>query len=246
MGRWLVASPPSPAARLRLYCFPYAGAGASVYRDWQGVLGPKVHVASLQLPGRESRWGESPFRRMPALIDAIVRELPVDAALPFAFFGHSMGALIAFELARRLAAEGRPGPVLLFASGCRAPHVPLRRPKMSTLPPEEFWQAVRQMAGGSGEALDDPELFELLAPVLRADFELCDTYEFVPEPPLGCPVSAFGALNDPVVSLDEVEAWGSLAAVGFKLRLFPGGHLFVNEQREAVLQAVAGDLAERC
>jgi len=245
MGRWLVASSPSQAVSLRLYCFPYAGAGASVYRDWQGILAPKVHVVALQLPGRETRWGESPFRRMPALIDAMVQKLPTDS-LPFAFFGHSMGALIAFELARRLTALGRPGPVIVFASGCRAPHLPQRRPKMSMLPPDEFREAVRRMAGSSGEALDDPELFELLEPVLRADFELCDTYDFVPGPPLGCPVSAFGALDDPIVSPDEVEAWSFLAAGGFKLRLFPGGHLFVNEQREAVLQAVAQDLAERC
>lgn len=241
---WLAGRQPSATARLRLFCFPYAGAGASIYRSWVGRLGPDVDVCPVQLPGRETRMHERPFTKVGPLVDALTEGLSPLLDLPFALFGHSMGALIGFELARKLRDGGGPQPSHLFVSARRAPHLPDRFPSLCGLPDDRFVAMVKQRYDGIPHAvLECDDLLALLLPRLRADIELLDTCTYEPQPPLACPISVFGGSEDSTVDIAELEAWKPhTTARELRLRLLVGGHLFLQEQRDALLSAVSEDL----
>lgn len=232
-----------PPGQVRLYCFPYSGAGASAYRRWGESLPAGVEVVPVELPGRETRFGEPPFDRMGPLVEALGRELPIPEGAPFALFGHSLGALVAFELARRVRRSSGALPVHLFVSACRAPHLPRRHPAVYDLPEPAFRDALRAIGGTPGEILENEELMEIVGPVIRADYAVCDTYRYVPDEPLDCPLSAFGALDDPIVAPSELEGWKEHTRGPFRLRLLPGGHLFLREQRNLILRALTTDLS---
>ena len=233
---------PGAGARLRLFCFPYAGAGASVYRAWSNVLAPEIEVVPVQLPGREERIREAPLTRLAPLVELLARELAPRLDVAFAFFGHSMGALVGFELARRLRAEGRPTPERLFASGRRAPSVIDEGPPLHTLDDDALLEKVRGLGGTPEQILQYPELLRFWLPILRADFELCASYSDADDAtPLDCSVSAYGGLNDPHVSRDMLAAWRTHTRAPFNLRMFPGGHFFLHASQRALLRAVVED-----
>ncbi len=240
--RWLAFRTPRPQARLRLFCFPYAGGAASIYRVWPQQLPAEVEVCPVQLPGRESRLRESPFRRVGLMVETLAQALSPHLGLPFAFFGHSMGGLIAFELARQLRRLGLPGPLVLIASGRRAPHVPDEDPPIHDLPEPEFIEELRRLNGTPEEVLAHPELLQLLIPLLRADFEVNETYVYQPEEPLTCPIAALGGLGDQDVPREHVEAWREHTRGDFVLRMFPGDHFFIHSAQRPVLDAVSQDL----
>jgi medium-chain acyl-[acyl-carrier-protein] hydrolase len=240
--RWVVRPRPRPRARLRLFCFPYAGGGASIYRSWPDELPEQIEVCAVQLPGREARMHEQPFDRLPPLIEALAQALEPRLSPPFAFFGHSMGALISFELARRLRALGRPGPAHLFVSGRIAPQVPRRRPPVHALPEPEFVEQVQRLNGTPDAVLHHKELRELVVPRLRADFAINETYSYSAEPPLACPISAFGGLEDDRAPEEELAAWQLQTRGAWALRMFPGDHFFIRGAQAALLQALSLDL----
>lgn len=242
--RWLAYREVNPRARLRLFCFPYAGGGASAYRGWAAALPPDVEVCPVQLPGRESRLREPPFNRPEPLVLALVDALQPHLGLPFAFFGHSMGAMLSFELARELRRRGRPLPLHLFVSGRRAPQVPAREEDIHDLPEPEFVAKLRELNGTPEEVLQHAELMRLLIPVLRADFTLNETYVFRPEEPLDLGISAFGGLGDAEVSREDVEGWREHMRGSFRLRMLPGDHFFLHSARELITESVARDLAD--
>jgi surfactin synthase thioesterase subunit len=238
---WFAGRHPLASARVRLFCFPYAGLGASVYRSWIGALGPDVDVLPVQLPGRETRHNDPPFRRMNAAADALADALAPFLDVPFALFGHSMGALLAFETSCRLGHHPRLRRLLVSAR--RAPHLADPLPPISQLPKAEFVRAVQQRYGGIPDAvLEVPELLDLLLPRLQADFELLDTYQCSAPPALACGISVFGGSNDTTVNRAELEAWQVHTAVGTQVRIVEGGHLFLQSQRESLVAAVATDL----
>jgi medium-chain acyl-[acyl-carrier-protein] hydrolase len=179
---------------------------------------------------------------MEPLVEALAAALPL-AGVPFAFFGHSMGALIAFELARELARRGRPGPLHLFVSGRRAPQVPDREEPLHRLPDPEFVVRLRELNGTPEEVLANGELMQLLLPLLRADFAVHETYEYRPGEPLAVPISALGGIADPEVRRDDLEAWRPETRGAFRLRMLPGDHFFLLSARRLVTEAVARDLA---
>jgi medium-chain acyl-[acyl-carrier-protein] hydrolase len=240
--RWIVRPRPSPRARLRLFCLPHAGGGASAFRAWADALPPEVDVCPVQLPGRENRVAEPAFDRAPPLVEALADALEPLLALPFALFGHSNGALVGFELARTLRMRGRPGPAHLFASGRRAPHLPSGRPPTHHLPDAEFLADLQELGGIPPQILEHRELLEVLLPTLRADVAIHETYEFGEQPPLACPITAYGGLADPKVSREQLQAWDRHTAASFVMRLFPGGHFYLQEERAAVLRTLSGDL----
>jgi medium-chain acyl-[acyl-carrier-protein] hydrolase len=242
--RWLAYREVNPRARLRLFCFPYAGGGASAYRGWAPALPPDVEVCPVQLPGRESRLREPPFDRPEPLVLALADALQPHLGLPFAFFGHSMGAMLSFELARELRRRGRPLPLHLFVSGRRAPQVPAREEDIHDLPEPEFVAKLRELNGTPEEVLQHAELMRLLIPVLRADFALNETYVFRPEEPLDLGISAFGGLGDAEVNREDVEGWREHVRGSFRLRMLPGDHFFLHSARDLVTESVARDLAE--
>jgi medium-chain acyl-[acyl-carrier-protein] hydrolase len=242
--RWLAYREVNPRARLRLFCLPYAGGGASVFRGWAAALPADVEVCPVQLPGRESRLREPPFERARPLVEALAGALEPHLGMPFALFGHSMGAMLCFELARELRRRQWPPPLHLFVSGRRAPQLPAREAPIHDLPEPEFLARLRELNGTPEEVLGHAELMRLLIPVLRADFAVNETYVFTPGEPLDLGISAFGGLGDPEVSRDELEAWREQARGAFRLRLLPGDHFFLHGARDLITESVARDLAE--
>ena len=239
---WVVIPRPTPGARLRLFCFPYAGGGASIYGRWPAQLPPEVEVVAAQLPGRESRLAETPIAEMGPLVDRLAEALAPYMDRPFALFGHSNGGLMAFELARLLRREGRTGPLSLITSGRPAPHTDIDSPELHALPEDEFRDALRRFNGTPEEVLQNTEIMALITPMLRADFALGETYVYTPEPPLAIPVASYGGRTDAEVPEWSIEAWREQAAGEFRVVMFPGGHFFLNEDREQVLAELTRDL----
>lgn len=229
-----------------MFCFPYAGGGASAYRGWSSSLPVDIEVCPVQLPGRESRLREQPFTTLAPLVQALADELVPHFDLPFVFFGHSMGGLISFELARELRRRGAPFPVHLFVSGRRAPQLPAREEPIHDLPEPEFVERLRELNGTPEEVLQHAELMRLLTPILRADFAVNETYEFEPGEPLDIGISAFGGLGDEEITRDDVAGWKEHTKGRFRIRMLPGDHFFINANgsRDMVLEAVSRDLAE--
>jgi medium-chain acyl-[acyl-carrier-protein] hydrolase len=239
--KWVVTARPNPGARLRLFCLPYAGGGASAYRFWAADL-PDTEVCAVQLPGRESRLGERPCSEMAPLISTLADVLLPECDRPFALFGHSMGALLAFELARQLQAAGGPQPVHLLVSGHRAPHLPRTQPALHGLPVPELIEQLRRIGGTPEAVLQHRELMELLLPGLRADFALVDLYQWQPGQQLACPLSAFCGVTDALAGPGEMEGWGQHTEGRFRLHTYPGGHFYLHAERQTLLRDVAADL----
>jgi len=242
LDRWLVMPQPNPAATWRLFCFPYAGGGAQIFRRWPHQLPTRGEVCAIELPGRGTRLQEPLFTRLPPLVDAIVQGLEKHLDKPFAFFGHSMGAILSFEIARSLRRQRLPGPVYLFVSGRSAPQIPNDEPLLYALPEPELINELRRLNGTPKEVLEHKELMQLMLPVLRADFAVCDTYHYEPEPPLDCPITVFGGFQDASVRADSLEAWREQTNVTCSVHLFPGGHFFLQTTQSLFLQTLAREL----
>jgi medium-chain acyl-[acyl-carrier-protein] hydrolase len=185
----------------------------------------------------------APYTRLGALVEAVAEVLAPQLDRPFAFFGHSMGAMISFELTRLLRRRHGLRPAHLFLSGRRAPQFPPTEPPTYHLPEPEFVEKLRGLNGTPAEVLAHAELMQLLIPLLRADFEVVQTYEYAPGPPLDCPVSVYGGLLDAEVSDEHLKAWGELAAGEFELRMFPGDHFFIQSHEQQIVRAVGERLS---
>jgi len=242
LDSWIACRKPSPQARLRLFCFPYAGGGVSIFRTWSDGLPADVEVCPIQLPGRGTRLMEPPFTRLSPLIQTIAQVLFPLLDKPFAFFGHSLGALVSFELARQLRRQYSVQPVRLFISADRAPQIPNRDPPVHNLPEGEFLVELRRLNGTPSEVLEDEELRQIMLPLLRADFAVYETYGYSTERPLNCPISAFGGLQDQRVSRGDLEAWRDQTSVSFSLRMFPGDHFFLNTSQPVLLRLLSQEL----
>lgn len=243
---WIAHARPSDEAPARLFCFPYAGGNAGIYRGWGDRLPASLEVLPVELPGRASRFREPALSSVEDIVDASVEALEPFFDRPFAFFGHSMGAAISFELARRLRADGLRMPSYLFVSARRAPQVPAREDRVFDLPDEQLLAKLRELNGTPEEALQHPELMQMMLPLIRADFQVSDTHVFEDGEPLACPISGFGGLGDEEIPREDMERWGELTRGGFTLRMFPGDHFFLNHEpdRSDMLRAIAQDLSK--
>ena len=241
-GSWILNPVSNPTALLRLFCFPYAGGGASIFSNWSRTLPPEVDICAIHMPGREARLHEPPLTRWADVIDRLAGALRPWMDRPFAFFGHSLGAGIAFELARRLRRDQQPGLMHLFVSGGAAPHLPLDRPLTHGLPEAEFIDAIRSLAGTPDEILQDPELMAVFVPILRADFGLSERYMYQEVAPLAVPISSYGGIDDRRVPRVKLEAWRRHTACAFRVAMFNGGHFFLHDSRQAVLSTLTREL----
>lgn len=239
---WLPMTRPGGDGRARVFCFPYSGGSASVFAAWRDVLGPAVEVCPVELPGRGRRMHEPAFTAMEPLVEAASAALLPWLDRPFAVFGHSLGALVGFEVARRITREHGISPLHLFASGHVAPQVAQRDEPLHDLPEPRFVERLRALNGTPAEVLDNAELRAIILPILRADFAICDAYAFAPGAPLSCGISAYGGLQDAEVPRAELDAWREQTSGAFALRMFPGDHFFLNSARQTVLWALGSDL----
>jgi surfactin synthase thioesterase subunit len=234
--RWLLCRRRRPEARLRVYCFPHSGGSPGEYMAWTEAL-PDVELWGVQAPGRGSRAGEAPFTSMSELVGAIVDE--VDLVAPYVFFGHSLGALVAYEVAAALRAAGRPGPAQLWLSGTRAPHLPRPVRGLHRLRGRELVDAVVEEYGSIAPELQAaPELLEMLLPALQADFAIVAGYQPRSRPPLDCPIMVLGGAADRERG-DLLTAWRDHTTGSFEVRTFPGGHFYFREHRDDVLRHLA-------
>jgi medium-chain acyl-[acyl-carrier-protein] hydrolase len=239
---WVAVPTPRPAAAVRLFCFPNAGGGAQAYRLWGSSMPASVEVCAVRLPGREARLTEPAFKSVRPLVVALADALAAHLDRPFAFFGHSMGAKVAFELARHLAATRGVEPAHLFVSGCKGPRIPRGGRPIYGLPEAEFIEELRRLNGTPPEVLEHPELMRLMLPLLRADFELVETYEYLPGRLLNCPVSAYGGLEDFEVPGEQLGEWRAETTGAFNQRMFPGDHFYLHAAREQLVQMLSLDL----
>jgi medium-chain acyl-[acyl-carrier-protein] hydrolase len=240
---WLGNWKPNRRASVRLFCFPYAGGADSVFRSWQQILTDTIEVCPVQLPGRGSRITEPPCTDIKQLVQDAGQALAPYLDKPFAFFGHSLGALIAFELARYLKREYSESPVHLFASGRCSPQT-TNGPLDLKLFDSKLPEMLRRYNGTPEEVLDDPELMELILPVLRADLALCKSYIYTPQLPFSFPITAFGGLDDHGVPRRYIESWREHTTGPFVLRMFPGSHFFLNTSRLPLLEAISKELEQ--
>ena len=240
---WLAYHEPNSRAKLRLFCFPYAGGSALIYNKWRDSLPPFVEVCPVQLPGRGNRLHVPAFTNMDAVVQAVGAALLPYFDMPFAFFGHSMGASISFELARLLRREGRRLPLHLYISGRRAPHISDRDPPLHNRPDADLLDELRQLNGTPKEVLEHPELMTMMLPLLRADFSVAETYICETEPPLDTPITVFGGLADKDVTRDDLEAWQQYSTASFKLRMLAGDHFFLNSSQPVLLQLLSSELS---
>lgn len=227
---WLSRMRPAPQARVRIVCLPAAGAGAAAYLDWPGLLDPDVEVWCAQLPGRERRFGEPALSSADAVAGPLAEEISVLLPRPYGLFGHSMGGLLAFEVARRTA------PAHLFVSAARAPHLGL--PGAPHLATDAGMLAWARDLGGVPDELDRA-MVELLIPTLRADLRLCADYlDGGVRRPVPVPITAFGGADDPLATPEALAEWAAVTTAGFERITLPGGHFYLETEAVAVTAAV--------
>ncbi|WPB81677.1 thioesterase domain-containing protein [Archangium violaceum] len=243
---WLFRRKPSASPKLRLFCFPYAGAGSLPYFKWPDLLPSDIDVCALQYPGRENRLREPLFTSLPLLTAKLVEELSPFLDGEYAFFGHSLGALVAFDLIRELRRRGLPLPRIFFASGSAAPSYRNQLPHFSHFDRDDFIHEISTRYGGlPRQMLEQPELLELILPILRADVKVSEGYVHREETPLSVRICAFGGTGDPHVTEASLAAWGQETQHSFTMQMFSGGHFFINEVTDQVLQTIRDELTTR-
>lgn len=230
-----------PGAAHRLFCLPYGGGGAAVYRDWPAHLPPTVEMWSVDLPGRDSAFNEPLVRDSAPLVADIARALRPRLDRRYALFGHSLGALLAFEATRLLQQQGAPLPSVLVASAHPAPHLPPRSAPIHDLPDAAFQQRITELGGMPPGVTDDRELMDLYLPVLRADFAVAETHRWRPGTLLRVPIAAYGGADDKDVSHAELAAWTCHTQERCTVRLFPGRHFYIHTALADVLAALGAD-----
>lgn len=231
----------NPSAQMRLFCLPYAGGGASVYRSWQGSFPAEIEVCCVQLPGRENRFTEPLFTRMDPLVEALAEALVGALDRPFALFGHSMGGLIAYELARLLQHRYQLTPDHLFVSACRAPEIP-DPVQWHSLSDQDLMAELRHSPGMPNEVLNHAELMQVLLPIIRADAAVTETYSYRQSAPFHFPVTAFASEGDELISRAAIEPWRNYTSSAFDLILVDGHHLFIQQQAPQMIRILLDKL----
>jgi len=231
---WCRRHRPAKKPAARLVCLPHAGGSASFFLPVSAALSPGIDVLAIQYPGRQDRRAERPINDMAVLADRVHDILRRQPAMPLVLFGHSMGAILAFEVTRRLEADGK-GPVRLFASGRRAPST-YRDEAVHLRDDAGIMAEVRSLNGTASPVLSDDEMMRAVLPALRADYGAIESYLCAPGTTVSCPISVLVGDNDPKTTLDEAKAWATHTSGPFDLRVFPGGHFFLNDHADEIIR----------
>lgn len=242
LNAWITLLNPTPNARCRLFCLPYAGGGASFFRTWPAALPGQIEVCSIQLPGRENRFPEPRYTAIEPLVQTLAPLMLPHLGADFALFGYSMGGLIAFELLRELRRLGAPEPRRLFIAARPAPHMVEQRPPLHQMPADRLFEELDRRYGGiPSEALKNREIRDVFVPLLRADIQMIETYRYAADAPLACPISVFGGTADRITG-DELSAWQAHTSQPLDLRMFEGSHFFIQDARCELLALVGRQL----
>ncbi len=240
---WLICHKPNPMARLRLFCFPYGGGGPSTFYNWPKGLPSDVETIGIQMPGLESRIMEPPIDSISMAVQSLLPEIYFKLDKPFAFFGHSLGALVSFELARAVLDRYSIQPTRLFVSGIRAPHLPIRRSPIYELPEVEFLRELNSLYSGiPEEILQNHDMLRMLLPGLRACLKMSESYRFIGGDPLDCDITAFGGYQDKTARREDLEAWRYHTKGMFTLHMIAGNHFFINSERVYFLRTLSREL----
>lgn len=241
---WIPQFESKPQAKLRLFCFPCAGGTTYMFRQWVNLLPPTIEICAVELPGRYRRLNEPPYQDINLLLSALSTALVPYLNKPFAFFGHSMGGLVSFELTHLLRENYDLSPVHLFICGHRAAQIRDPHPPTYNLNDEKFKQEIVSLGGTPQEVIDNKEMMELLMPALRADFTALDNYVYQDKPVLDIPLTVFGGKSDPRASQTQLEAWQKQTSADFSLYMFEGQHFFIEPKRSSILGHIAQKLAK--
>lgn len=231
-------------SRIRLFCFPYAGSSAQIFHGWQQQLPSGIQVSPVHLPGRGKRIREKPLTDLLALAELLIADLLQDLEKPYALFGHSLGATIAFEVARAARRKGLPLPAHLIVSGCRAPQLSHTRFHSYDLPTADLIERLRKLNGTPPQVLESPELMEFFLPIVRADLEMIQTYKYLVEAPLSCPIAAFGGWQDLEEPPEMIAPWREHTTASFQRLMFPGDHFFLHSDTGNLLHAISRQLID--
>lgn len=247
-SNWVTSnSHPQAQCKVKLFCFPYAGGGSAVFYPWREALRSEIDLLRIQLPGREHRLREPLFTNLDALVEKLVNELWHEfSQQPVAFFGHSMGAVVAFEVVRELERQHDIVPVHLFVSGHRAPHLPNPDLPCSNLSDVDFIARVCAYEGIPDLILQNQELMEIFLPILKADFEILESYCYKDGLPLICPLTVFGGMTDPKVSKKDIDAWSVHTSSHFDQQILSGGHFFIHDSMPQVIEQINLALVDSC
>ena len=234
-NKWFVSTRTNENAELRLFLFPYAGGGPPAFAAWDEEFDSRIETVIVHYPGRGSRFREQPIKRIDILVENLFQAIQPYLDKPFAFFGHSLGSLIAFELAKLVQ------PQVLFVSGCIAPHLPNPRSMIHHLPNPDFIKSLKEFNGIPNEVASNSELMELLIPMLRADFEAFETYR-TNSHQLPCPIVGFGGLDDPSTSREQLDGWSAHTSANFRSQYFSGDHFFINANKKDIIAAITSEI----
>jgi surfactin synthase thioesterase subunit len=238
---WVRRFHSAPRSRTTVVCFPHAGGAANFFHPLSAALRPAIQVAAMQYPGRHDRRRDPFLTSIEGLADGCFGSLRPLLDRPVAFFGHSMGATVAFEVARRMRRELGTAPVALFASGRRAPSRH-RAESLHTRSDAALIAELKALSGTNARLLADAELLDLILPVIRADYTAVETYRFESGPVLNCPIIALIGDRDPRVTVDEARDWSQHTTGPFKLRKFTGGHFYLTDHLRAVVGTITQQL----
>ncbi|NET02725.1 MAG: thioesterase [Sphaerospermopsis sp. SIO1G2] len=239
---WITCPKPNPQAKMRLFCLPYAGGSAYIFRTWAKNLPPTIEVCPIEIPGRGRQIVLPPHTEMQSLVAEITKNLLPFLDKPFALFGHSMGAEVSFELARLLRSDYNLQPLNLFISARKAPQIQPTKKSLHKLPDQEFWQEVNKLSGTPDQVIENDEMIELFLPILRADFTTLETHIYTNQPPFDFPIHVFGGLQDIEVPKYQLEAWQEHTTAEFSLQMLEGDHFFMRDNEINLLNAITQKL----
>ena len=239
-ARWFGRARRQPGSACTLFCLPYSGGGASMYFRWQGLLGPRVELAPIHLPGREDRFDEP----LSHAVEAIAAAVADRADRPYAIYGHSMGARLGFEVIRALRRQGARLPFRFYPAACRPPDVAWPFARCADLPDDDFLHVLVERLNAPAEVLTIPELRELVLPVLRADFAWTAGYQYRAEPPLAIPVAGLAGADDPEAGPVPMLGWSRHTSASFRLHTLPGDHFFLRPAAAEVTSLLSADMLQ--